>query len=147
MRLSTQMRYGVRALAELALVYPDGVLSLREMAVRQELSLKYTALIMAGLRSAGIVRTVRGTHGGYELARAPASITLAEVYEVLEGGLAIVDCVAAPESCRMHGVCPARETWVEVSKAVQDVLSRTTLQDLAGRLEHKASDVALTYQI
>lgn len=147
MQISTKMRYGSRALAELARTHPDETVSVRELAERQDISEKYLEHIMSALKSAGIVRSVRGKYGGYELARPPESITLAEVYRVLEGTPAPVECVEQPETCSLSETCSTRDTWVEIRDAVEGVLQNTTVEDLAERSRQKAEAVAEMYHI
>jgi len=147
MQLSTAVRYGVRALSELAAAYPGGAVSLSQVAESQALSVKYIAKIMLALKSAGLVRAVRGTHGGYELTRAPANIRLSEVYEALEGPVCVVPCVDDPNSCERNQGCPTWQTWVEVSEAIREVLERTSLKDLAMRLEDKKKTPVARYDI
>lgn len=141
MRLSTQIRYGARAMVELGLAYPERVVSVREMAESQHLSVKYLERIMVALKTAGLVTPVRGIHGGYALARPPSSITLGEVYRILEGSPAVVYCVDHPESCPLLQTCPTRDTWVELTAAVQGVLEGTTLEDLVERTRRRRSRV------
>jgi Rrf2 family protein len=147
MQISTKMRYGSRVLSELARVHPERTVSVRELAERQEISEKYLGHIMSALKSAGIVRSIRGKYGGYELARRPGEITLAEVYRVLEGSPAPVDCVEQPENCSLCDVCPTRQTWVEMRDAVKEVLERTTVKDLAVRNRRKSETKAEMYHI
>jgi len=138
MKLSTRMRYGARALVELALAYPGDTVSVKDIAAKQGISPKYLEHIMASLRAAGILKAVRGLHGGYVLARPPESISLKELFEVLEGSIAPVDCVDHPDSCPMQAVCPTRETWLEMKESMGKVLEQTSIQDLVDRKERKA---------
>jgi len=137
MKFSTTVRYGTRALVELAAAYPDRAVSVREVGQRQNISPKYLEHILQALKAAGLVQVVRGKRGGYVLGRPPRSITLKEMYERLVGSLAPVDCVDCPDSCSMHDICPTRDTWVEVKEAVETVLERTTIQDLLDRKKRK----------
>ena len=147
MKLSTRARYGARALVEVALVYPDSTVSIKGVAERQSISRKYLENIMANLRVAGLVTAVRGMHGGYALSRPPASITLKEVLDVLEGGGAPVDCVDHPDSCPMEDGCPTRETWVEMKESMERILEGTTIQDLVERKKRKDTSSRPTYDI
>lgn len=140
MKISTRTRYGSRALAELALAYPR-VVSVRELADNQRLSSKYLEQIMGRLRAAGIVSSVQGKGGGYELAKSPLDITVFDVFRVLEGSTAPVDCIDNPGACFLEARCPVQETWIEVTEAITSVLKNTTLFDLAERLRKK-TDVA-----
>ena len=147
MKLSTRARYGSRALTELALVYPDGTLSIKDMAEKQQMSPKYLEQIMRSLKTSGLVTSVRGMHGGFALARKPEDVTLKEVYKALEGTFAPVECVDHPESCTMQKSCPTRDTWIEMMQAMEGVLERTTVQDLADRVKSKSKSTAAMYHI
>ena len=147
MKLSTRTRYGTRALVELAAAYPDEALPLRQVAAREAISTKYLEQIMRALKAAGLVRTMRGPRGGYALARPPADIKLSEVYEALDGPLAPVECLDRPGSCPRERLCPARETWAEMTQSIRTVLDGTTLQDLVERRRRKAGSPARMYYI
>jgi Rrf2 family protein len=82
-------------------IYDNGprMVSAREIAEHQKLSPKYLESLLAALRSAGLVRSVRGTAGGYTLTRPPAEINLRQIYHVFEGTDGFVECTADPEYC------------------------------------------------
>jgi Rrf2 family protein len=147
MRICTRTRYGARALAELAAAYPVGPVPLRELARSQRLSVKYLEQIMARLKSAGLVRAVRGMRGGYTLTVPPGEVNLSDVFRALEGGPLLVKCVARPDICVMHEGCPTRDTWVELGEAITKFLRGTTLQGLAERRASKDHACAPSYQI
>lgn len=132
---------------ELAMAWPDRLVSVREIAERQEISAKYLEQIMTPLRAAGLVESSRGLHGGYELARPPEEIRLLDIYRVLEGPVGPVDCVEEPGSCPLEQVCPARETWMEIKESIAEVLETTTLQDLAEKTERRIKAAARMYHI
>ncbi len=137
MRVSTKVRYSVRLMLELALRYEEGAMSLRDVADRQGVSEKYLEHLVAALKAAGLVRGLRGRHGGYMLARPPAEICLSEIHGALEGPLGPVECVDDPGVCSREEQCVARDVWKEVRDAVKGVLESTTLQDLADRHRRK----------
>lgn len=147
MKLSTTMRYGARAIAQLACHSAEDPVSVREIADQQAISAKYLERILKALKAAGLVQAVRGKRGGYVLARPPESITLKDLYEVLDGSAAPVACVDCAASCEMHDVCPTRDTWVELREAIASVLQRTTAHDLAIRRHEKALAAVPDYQI
>ncbi len=147
MKLSTRSRYGSRAMAELASAYPKPAVSVKELAQRQHLSIKYLEHLMAPLKAAELVKAVRGLHGGYVLARPPANINLGEVFRVLEGSPAPLDCVDHPEACPMRATCPTRDTWVEMKEALQEILESTTLEHLVERMRQKSLPPAHMYCI
>ncbi len=144
MKLSTRTRYGVRAILELAMSGNKGPLQLKIIAQRQDLSVKYLEQLMVVLKAAGFVRSVRGSKGGYMLAKAPDQIELIDVLHCLEGTVATVECVENKDYCVRAADCAARDIWVKVQKAIEDVLKSMTLQDLVNRGKEKG---ALDYQI
>lgn len=130
MKISTRTRYGIRATIELANHSQQGPLQLRIIAERQGISVKYLEQLMAVLRSAGLVRSVRGAKGGYILARPAADIRLSEVFHCLEGPVATAECVENQDYCQRAIDCVARLLWTRVEKAINGVLESVTLQDL-----------------
>ena len=137
MKLSTRMRYGTRALVELAAVHPRRVVSIRELSGRVHVSAKYLEQIMAIAKAAGIVESAVGSHGGYRLAKPPHAIRLCEIQMALEDP-EIVACINDPASCYMSDTCPTRDVWIAVKNAIGDVLGGVTLQDLLERRRRKA---------
>ena len=137
MKLSTRMRYGTRALVELAAVHPRRVVSVRELAARVHVSAKYLAQIMVVAKAAGIVASAAGAHGGYRLAKPPHAIRLWDLQKVLEDP-DIVACISDPGSCYMSDTCPTRDVWIAVKDAIGDVLGGVTLQDLLEQSRRKA---------
>ena len=143
LKLSTKGRYGLRALIDLAAAHGDGPVLVRSVADNQEISSKYLHALLASLKSAGLVRSVRGSGGGYALARHPAEIKLSEVIEALEGPLTLVDCVSDAAICDRSGRCAARDIWSTLSETITDVLAGITLADLLERQRAKdAGDAA-----
>jgi Rrf2 family protein len=147
MEMSTKFRYGTRALAELGKAYPSPPLSAREIADRQSLPVKYLEHILAALKSAGIVRSIRGKQGGYVLAKKPKEIKLEEVYHVLEGSSAPVECVDHPENCSLKDFCPTRDLWIEIKQAINEVLDNSTVADLAEKSREKTAAKKMMYHI
>jgi Rrf2 family transcriptional regulator, cysteine metabolism repressor len=143
MKLSTRTRYGIRAIIELAQYEGKRPLQLKVIAERQGISVKYLEQLMSLLRSSGFVRSVRGSKGGYILARAPEQIRLSEVFRCLEGPVTTAECTENEDFCERAADCVAREVWVQVEEAIQRVLSSITLADMVQRIEAPASD----YQI
>jgi Rrf2 family transcriptional regulator, cysteine metabolism repressor len=145
MKVSTRVHYGLRAMTELARSYrQDRLLSIAEIARNEGLPLAYLEQLVGELRRAGLVEGTRGVRGGYKLARTPEAITVGEVYRVLEGEVAPVDCTAEdylPGSCAREPVCLSRGIWARVQAAILGVLDSTTLDDLliADALQHHAA--------
>lgn len=128
MKLSTKGRYGLRAIADLA-IHSDGQpVALMSIAKRQHLSDGYLESMFGALRRAGLVRSAKGAGGGYVLARPASSIMVGEVLGVLEGDLAIVDEVAPDET--PLGRFIRQSVWDEVSRSIENVVNSMTLHDL-----------------
>jgi Rrf2 family protein len=102
----------------------------REIADDEDLSKKYLESILAQLRTAGFVRSVRGARGGYILARSPSEITVAEVVRALEGSLALVECSDDPSYCERADDCVTRDVWVMAERALNDALGSVTIAGL-----------------
>jgi Rrf2 family cysteine metabolism transcriptional repressor len=137
MKLSTRGRYGLRALLDLAVHRGEGLVLLKDIARRQEVSLPYLEHLIAPLIAAGLVKSTRGARGGVLLLKPPADIRLSEVVQVLEGPIAPVDCVNNPALCHRSAFCVTRDIWVELKEAMSQVLDSTTLQDLVERQRQK----------
>src|SRR5215207_9986339 len=134
MKVSTRVHYGLRAMTELARSYRDGrPLSISEIARSEALPLAYLEQLVGELRRAGLVEGTRGVRGGYRLARGPEAITVGDVYRVLEGEVAPVECTAEdypPGSCARENECLSRSIWERVQRVILAVLDSTTLEDL-----------------
>ena len=137
MKLSTKGRYGSRALLDIALHHQEEPVPLKDIARRQQISLPYLEHLIAPLISGGMIRSVRGIGGGVSLAKPTDEIKLSEVIGLLEGSMALVNCVDDPSSCDRSEFCVTHDIWDEMKKAVDNVLNSTTLQDLMERQKGK----------
>jgi len=144
MKLSTRTRYGMRAILELAENHGKGALRLKTIARHEELSVKYLEQLMAILKSAGIVRSVRGPKGGYVLAKLPSQIRLSDCFICLEGPVITTECVEDESYCTRAEDCVTRQLWAQVQKAAMEVLHSMTLQSL---VDMAKSDKEPDYQI
>ena len=133
MKLSTRSRYGLRAVLELAIEYDHKPMQIKTIAEHQDISNKYLEQLMAILKSSGLVRSLRGPKGGYMLSKPPAEVKLSEVFTALEGPLVTVECVEHPEFCIRCTECATRGVWIQVQKAMLDVLNSMTMQDLVDK--------------
>jgi Rrf2 family cysteine metabolism transcriptional repressor len=146
MKMSTKGRYGLRVMMELASHFGRGPLLVADIAKNQSISGKYIHVLVANLKSSGLVRAVRGPSGGYKLTRNPSLITALEVVSALEGKSAPVECVVDASSCPRADLCAARDMWCEVASAVDGVLANLTLEQLARNQCTKQNESA-TYNI
>ena len=147
MKISTKGRYGTRALLDIALHQNEGLVQLKAIAQRQQISLHYLEHIIAPLIAAGMLRSTRGAGGGVSLGKPPKEIILSEVIQVLEGSLAPVECVDDPNVCSRADTCIVRDIWAETKKAMVGVLESTTLQDLVERQREKQKSAVVEYYI
>jgi Rrf2 family protein len=139
MRISSKGDYGIRALIELAHRYGEGRLTQSaEIAARQNIPESYLEQLLAMLRRAGLVRSVRGPQGGHALARHPNEIRVSDVIRALEGELIPVECLEEASECSRAGDCAQREMWEEVQRAIMQVLDRVTIAELAAKDRQRA---------
>jgi len=122
---------------DLALHHGEGLIPLKDIARRQEISLPYLQHLIGPLIAAGLVRSTRGPRGGVWLVKPPSEIKLSEVVQALEGSIAPVECVNNPALCVRSALCASREVWSRMKEAIIQVLDSTTLQDLVDRQRRK----------
>jgi Rrf2 family protein len=131
---STKGEYGVRLMVQLGRHVGTGPASLAEIAAEEDLPRAYLEQLVVSLREAGLVTSTRGAHGGYELARPPETITMAQVLRALEGPIAPMMCATDdPEHatlCDRSSRCTVNVLWVRVRDAVAGALDSMTLADL-----------------
>lgn len=138
MKISTKGRYGLTIMIELAKKYGEGPISLKSIAQTNDLSEHYLEQLIAPLRNAGLVRSIRGAYGGYVLADTPVKITAGDVIRVLEGPITPVEGIEDEEPAK-------RELWIRIRDAIKDVLDNTTLDDLAKHSDDEIQDGYMFY--
>ena len=130
-RISVKADYAIRAAAELATMGDDGPVKAQRIAEAEDIPLKFLLNILADLKRARVVQASRGIHGGYQLVRPAADVTLAEVIRAVEGPLANVHELR-PEEVRYPEPSQAlREVWIAVRGSLRAVLENVTLADIA----------------
>ena len=142
MRISTKGRYGTRAMVDIGENYGKGPVSLRKLAQRQCISMKYMEQIIPLLKGSGLIRSTRGARGGYILAKAPDEISLRDIVRALEGSSSLVDCLDDDALCDRTEECVTYEVWQEVQRAIHKILDSTTLADLIKRHREKTKAAA-----
>ena len=146
MKISTRTRYGTRLMVELGCRYGQHPAFLKDIAAKENISEKYLSQIIIPLKTAGLVNSFRGAHGGYVVARPPEEITLKEIVEVLEGDLNLVGCVKNASECQRASICVTRNLWGELGQVITQTLEKVTLQDLV-KQSKEIHDLALMYSI
>ena len=132
---------------ELASHYGKGPIDLKEIAKKEEISLKYLEQVIIPLRTAGLVKAIRGSKGGYSLAKPPSEIWLNDLVEILEGPLDLVECLHNPNTCKKVQSCVTRDVWKDVQKAIYGVFHSITLEDMLNRKEEKEGLISPMYDI
>ena len=129
--ISTKGRYSIRVLLDLAEHRSGDFIPMKEVAARQDISLKYIERLMPVLKSAGLVESVHGIGGGYRLTREPEDYTLWEILELAEGDLAPVSCLQKDaRPCPRAAECKTLPLWKNYYELTKDYFSRITLADL-----------------
>ena len=138
MKLSTRGRYSTRLMMELALHFGEGPVLLKDISKAQDISLKYLGQLIIPLKIAGLIKSTRGSHGGYFLSRSPDKINLSEVIKAVEGPIAFSECVDSPDICYRSKNCAAREVWEKATMQFNDTLGSITIADMLKRQETKS---------
>ena len=132
MKISTKGRYALRMMLDLAQHQQDGYIALKDIAQRQNISKKYLEQIVPLLHKSQVLKTNRGSRGGYMLAKAPDQYTVGDVLRITEGSLAPVDCLNQdPIECERSGECPTLPVWQGLYRVINEYLDNVTLADLA----------------
>jgi Rrf2 family transcriptional regulator, cysteine metabolism repressor len=133
LQVSQRTHYGLRAMTELAKAYGGGPRSLAWIAEAQQLPAGYLEQLAIPLRRAGLIEATRGAHGGYQLARPPAEVSIGEIVRTLEGAIAPVECLSEDYpagSCALELGCLSRPLWQRLKDSIDQVLDSTMLADL-----------------
>ncbi len=131
MKISTQGRYALRLMLDLAIYNTGEPVSLKDVARRQQISEKYLEQIISVLNKAGFVRSVRGAQGGYMLTKEPAEYTVGSVLRLTEGDLAPVSCVGMDSvDCDRRDGCVTVRIWEQLNEAVNNVVDNITVADM-----------------
>ena len=131
MKISTKGRYALRLMADIGAHDQSGCVSLRDVAARQEISVKYLENILASLSRANLVDATRGKGGGYRLCRPPKDYAAGEILRLAEGSLASVSCLRGEQKgCEKAGHCRALPLWEGLDQVIDQYLDSVSLADL-----------------
>lgn len=145
MKVSTKGRYALRLMLDLAINYDGTYTPLKEIAKRQEISDKYLEQIIIQLNKSGLVKSVRGSQGGYMLSRSAEEYTVGDILRVMEGSLSPVTCLDDENNqCSRSLDCATLVVWQKLKTAIDDVVDSFTLADLV-KLDN--SNTSCQYQI
>ncbi len=130
MKLSTRVRFGLRIMVQIAAESTEKPVFSRRIAATQHISEAYVDQILLPLRTGGLLISLRGRSGGYRLSRPAQDITVLDVVRVLEGELALVECIGQPATCPRVPICPTRRVWETLTKTITQTLRKITLEEL-----------------
>ena len=132
MKLSTKGRYGLKAMLDLAVHSSEGQVVLKSIAERQGISENYLEQLFAVLKKDKLVKSIRGSQGGYTLGESPEKITVGDILRALEGSMAPVECVAENHAseCERYDCCVTKGIWLKIRDSINAVIDSTTLQNL-----------------
>jgi Rrf2 family transcriptional regulator, cysteine metabolism repressor len=149
MKISARDEYACSAVLELALNYDtEAPVRVQDIAQRQGIPIKFLFQIMQILKRVGIVRSRRGTEGGYVLSRAPNQITVGDVLRAMSGPFVQLSCLESnnfADDCGKQNVCQFKPIWAEVDRAIGSILNNITFEELVRR--SRASQRQLMYHI
>lgn len=137
MRMSTKAQYAVRAMVNLNLHSEGEPVSLRDISLRESISLTYLEQLFVKLRRGKIVKSVRGPGGGYLLARPAKEIQVDEIIDSVEESLVPVSCMDSKKGCACDDQCVTHNVWHGLGERIRQFLSSITLADLTDEAKSK----------
>lgn len=144
MKISTKGRYALRMMYDMAINGSGNAIPLKDIAQRQNISVKYLEQIVILLNRAGFVKSVRGAQGGYKLAHEPEFYTVGMILRLTEGSMAPVSCLDDEvNQCPRVNECPTLFVWEKLDAAVKGVIDNITLRDI---IEHNM-EMTIDYSI
>lgn len=138
MKLSTKGRYGLRAMVDMAVNGEDGPVSILSIAKRQNISENYLEQIIALMKKANLVYSIRGATGGYTISKPLEEISVGDILRALEGDLSLVKCPGINDDghvsqggCEASDLCVTKYVWSKANKAVTETFDSISLKELA----------------
>jgi Rrf2 family iron-sulfur cluster assembly transcriptional regulator len=134
-KLSTKIRYGVRALCDMVNHATGAPVQISDISKRQSISARYIEQIFQNLKKAGLIKSIRGRSGGYIFIQKPEQISVGDVIRAIEGkDIQLVSCFGshkgAIKACDRWGNCVASKIWDEASKRLMNYFDRITIKQI-----------------
>lgn len=129
MKISTKGRYALRVMIDLAENNNGNFISLKEIAKRQEISIKYAEQIVSLLHKAGYLDSARGNNGGYKLSKEPKKYTVGDILKATEGDMAPISCLSEDGSCAKKDDCKTLFFWEGLDNVINNYIESVKLSD------------------
>ncbi len=145
MKISTKGRYALRVMIDLALHDNGEYIALKDIAARQNITIKYLEQIVTVLNKAGFLRSMRGNNGGHRLAKEPSEYVVGDILRAMEGSLTPIECAAIENGdCPRADSCVTLNFWKGLDDVINDYVDRFRLSDLIEDYKKNGAD---TYSI
>jgi len=128
MKLNIDVRYGLRAILEIA--KSEKPVLQKEISAHQDISVYYLDSIIASLKNAGLIVNFRGKGSGYVLAKNPMDITVYDIYKAFSPGLQLVNCSCETNECQRLNQCPTKDYWFELNAQIKEFMKMKTVDKL-----------------
>ena len=129
MKISKKTQYGLRAMICLSGSSPEFI-SLREISKEEGISFDYLEKICSRLEKSGLIRSKKGSQGGYALAKSPKKIKIGEIMRALEEKMILVDCIGDKSRCSREGACKSINVWRKLQESMEKTIDSISLYDL-----------------
>ena len=147
MKISTKGKYGLRAMIDLAQYSEQKAVSISSIAQRQKISESYLEQLVAKLKKAGLVVSIRGAAGGYRLARPASGISVGDVLRALEGDVRAVICTAqTEEGCEGEELCVTKYVWQRINESIEKTVDEMMIDQLVAE-SRKAQEKAKNHDV
>lgn len=140
MKITARGKYAIKLMVDLAIYYNGEPVKLKDVARRQNISVKFLEQIISLLSRAGLIRSIRGANGGYMLTREPSKYTVEEILRITEGNLSIVDNTSPGEGYIDAEISVTSLIWEKLDYAIVNTLQGITLEDLKQWQENLGAD-------
>jgi len=140
MKLSTRSRYGTRMVLDIALHGDKGPVRISDISKRQGVSVKYLEKLIRPLKEGGYIKSKRGPRGGHMLTRKPEDIRVGHIVRLMEGELALTDCVKDSAICPIAEDCLTRKIWIDATNAMFEKLDSISVAELIDEAERAGGD-------
>ncbi|MFQ5456280.1 MAG: RrF2 family transcriptional regulator [Nitrospirota bacterium] len=149
MKFSAKGEYGVMAMFVLAMNTGRGPIQLKTIAEKQRIPIKFLEQVMSVLKKSGFIESIRGSQGGYILAKPSEKIKLGDVIQAIDGPIRPMNCVSEEKSssCFQAEDCVFKDVWEEVKLSLLNTLNSVTLKDMCERQRKKDSQKSIMYHI